>query len=1025
VANASKSQSIPEQSRAVTIIRRRRRRKERKQQAQATSRMWSLFFGGLAFVLIVLPGGVAMGSAAVVYLNASDDVPAALACRLENDAQSAGCVQAINAANTARNVTRLYDRSGERLIHELQDPLNSSSEWVRLDTLPQYLIDATLAVEDPDFYETTGFDAAGMLLGIWENYLIAATPPDFSIPGRLARSIAVNSASGSLPTTAERRAHEIALAAELQRRYSPEQLLEWYLNTTYYGSEAYGIEAAAQIYLGKRAVDLSLDEAALLASIPTAPQYNPFDNQTAARGRQQDTLRMLLNTRKITPESYEAAAAVVTRVQRSTAFLPQIAPDFTVYARRQAERILTDLGLDGARLVAGASSAGGLNIITTLDVDLHYQAECALAIQLARLNNLPEPNSAADGSACFSGLLLPGSDAPIQTGDGAFPDDGRIVVIDARTGELRAMVGAGATVADQPGITLLPIVYLEGFNGGNSLETPATMVFDIPTQFPGAQEGLIYTVPNPDGRFRGVMNLRDAFGSGRLPPAASVAYRQGMGSVLRTAHQIGINSLDENEADLMLLERGGAVSALDITYAYSVFASLGHMRGVQVEPLSRGYRGRDPVAVLRIEDADGNILWEYDTEDAARCGTFATCTILLQEGLAYLITDILADQETRWGITGQGSPLDAPRPTAVVNGLTGDRRDNWTVGYTPDFVVGVHLGRTDASALLLDTYGLRGSASVWRAVMDYLYTRDGMVGGGWIRPDEVIETRVCDKSGLLPNGVCPVESELFMEGTEPRQQDTYWQTVEINSQTGQRATANTAAQFRQDAVYFVPPDEAMDWWRANNQPLPPEDYDTVSRPELFDSVRILSPGLFAYVGGLVEVRGELDTAGLQYFQLSYGEGLNPTTWIDITPQQTTYNPDQPLGVWDTRGLSGLYTLLLVTVTTDNQYESEAIQVTVDNTPPTITLDSSEPGKVYRFPGDTTVQLLANVQDDYALNRVEFYHNGEFLGSDESFPFGFEWRIDGVGEEVFTAAAFDQVGNQADAQVIVQIVRAGS
>src|SRR5690606_24218280 len=131
----------------------------------------------------------------------------------------------------------------------------------------------------------------------------------------------------------------------------------------------------------------------------------------------------------------------------------------------------------------------------------------------------------------------------------------------------------------------------------------ATMVFDVPNQYPGSQEGLIYTFSNPDGAFRGVLNLREAMGAWLIPPAASVAHQTGITNVLKMAHQLGINGLDENRSDLMLLERGGAVSVLDIAYSYSVFASMGDMRGVPAEPVARGYRARNPVAVLRIEDA--------------------------------------------------------------------------------------------------------------------------------------------------------------------------------------------------------------------------------------------------------------------------------------------------------------------------------------------------------------------------------------------------------------------------------------
>jgi membrane peptidoglycan carboxypeptidase len=984
------------------IIRRRRRQQDQRLHARQRITWW-VIISVCALFGVIVPGGIAFGSAASIYLDAAADIPA-----FGENALTIG-------ASTA---TRLYDRTGETLIHTLQDPITrSDANWVRLDTLPRYVIDATLAVEDIDFLETRP-DALGTLGALWQNIFVAPTPPDTSLVGRLARGV-IPARGGSL---ADQRAREVVLIAELQRRYSPQQLLEWHLNSNYYGSEAYGIEAAARIYLDKRAVDLTLDEAALLASIPTAPQYNPFDNEIAARGRQSDTLRVMLNRRLIAPESYEQASAVSTRITSSSTYLPPLAPEFVTTARRQAERILTDQGRDGAGLVA----RGGLRIITSLDLDLYREAECALDAGLARVNGVTASPLTRDGSPCRTASLLPDVSSYSLRSDGdGFPDSGSVIIIDARTGEIRAMVGAAAREAYQPGITLTPIVYLEGFNGGNSLETPGTMIFDIPTQFPGSQDGLIYTVSNADGRFRGVMNIRDALGAALIPPAASIAYRQGMGSILSTAHQIGINSLDDARYDLMLLERGGAVSLLDMAYAYSVFATEGDMRGVQVEPIARGFRSRDPVAVVRIEAADGTLLWRYDSADAARCGSFATCTPLLQDGLAYLINDILADQETRWSVIGQGSPLDVARPTAVVNGVTADRRENWALGYTPDYVVGVHYGRADSTPVTLDDYGLRGAASVWRALMDYAHSRDGIAGSTWQRPDSVVELRVCDKSGLLPNGVCPVYNEIFLDGTQPQIQDSFWQVREINSRTGQLATASTAAEFRSDAVYFVPPDAALDWWRANNQPLPPEDYDTVSRPELFDSVRIFTPSLFAYVGGTVEIRGELDAANLQYYQLSYGQGLNPTEYIDIGGQQTDYAPGEPLALWDTTGLDGLYTLLLVSVAPDNSYESEAVQVTVDNTPPTVSLELAQPDRVYRFPTDDRIEFIATAQDNLAIARVEFFRDGEYLGADEMYPFGLEWRIDSAGVKTFSATVFDQVGNQSSATLTIEVGRAGS
>ncbi len=600
------------------------------------------------------------------------------------------------------------------------------------------------------------------------------------------------------------------------------------------------------------------------------------------------------------------------------------------------------------------------------------------------------------------------------------------MILDASTGAIKSMVGAATDQQYQPGPTLQPFVYLSAFINPSTVDTPATMVFDIPNQFPGSEEGLIYSVTNPDGKFRGPMSLRDAMGAGLLPPAADIANKLGMNTILETAHQLGLNSLDENSYDLMLLERGGQVSLLDVAYSYSVFATLGKMRGVPTEPVARNFRGRDPVAIFEIQDASGNVLWRYDQDEAAQCGTLDVCAPLLKSDLAYLVNDILSDQETRWSILGQGNPLDLSRPGAVVNGVTADHSDDWTVGYTPQYVIGVALNRSDNAPMTLDPFGMDGAAPIWRALMEYVHARANVPSTNWERPDSVVEALVCDISGLLPNNVCPVHTEKFLDGTQPRQTDTYWQIVQINSQTGQRATVNTPPELRQDVHYFVPPaGDATDWWIANNQPLPPQDYDSVSAPRVLQNVHITRPALFDYVGGKVDVYGEIDTSNMQFFQLEYGQGLNPQQWFTIGGQQTQFSADQPVGTWDTTGLDGLYSLRLAVVLNDNSRQSDAVQVTVDNTPPTVTLSSVEPGKIYRWPGDDTISLQADAEDNLTVTRVEFYHNNELLGSKITWPFTLDWHITGLGDQTFTAIAFDGVGNQASSQLTVQVIRAGS
>ena len=983
---------------ATEIIHRRRRRAERKRAQRARNLFWWGLITAFLLVTVVLPAGIAVAGAAVLYSGAAARVPSP---------------EASVRALTSENVTRFFDRTNNALLYSLQDPLGERRRWVEVETLPPYVPALTLLMEDPDFLSEAHFDPLATGASLWANALVETQPPVSGITGRLVRNVIARA-----PLTGEsglnlQRNDEIAMASEIERRYSPEEILEWHLNTSDYGSEAYGIEAAAQIYLGKRSVDLTLAEAALLAAIPNAPQYNPYEDERAARARGLDALRALQTAGRISDEQFAAAAeelAALT-IERSS-FVPQLAPDFMAYARRQAETILDSLGYDGRQMVA----RGGLNITTTLDTDLYLQAECALRQQLARLNGSAEAVSALDGSPCVGAAFLPES---ALTG-GEAPDRGQLVVLDARTGEVRALAGDVADSEFQPGVTLQPFVYLDAFAKPQRPTSPATMVLDVPSSLPGAEEGLLYNVANPNGEYYGPLNLRTAMGAWLNPPAAETAFRQGMSSIVSTARQLGLNSLNEEIYDLMLLERGGSVAPLDLAYAYSVFAGLGQMRGVPVEPVANGFRNRDPVAVREITDASGRVLWSYDAEGAAGCRTLDTCAPLLEDGLAYLVNDIYADAETRWQTLGQENPTALSRPAAVVNGLAGNGTDNWTIGYTPQLVTAVHMDRADDAEMGLTPYALEGAATVWNAVMEYAHARDGLPAANWERPSSVVEQPVCEISGLLPNGVCPTYREVFRDGMQPRQTDTYWQQFEVNSQTGQLATVSTPPGQIAQRRFFVPPAAALSWWQDAGQPLPPQDYDTVSVPQTVSAVRLTGPAAYSYVGGVTNITGEIDLDNLRDFQVSVGQGLNPSQWLELGGRQTVYDPAQPLATWDTTGLDGLYSLLLTATTNDNRTETDAIQVTVDNQPPAVTLVQRDPDKVFRFPADREIALEAQASDNIAISRVEFYHNGQLLGSDENWPYQLDWTIDAAGPHTFRVVVFDAVGNQAEGELVVTV-----
>jgi len=980
------------------VIRRRRNRKQRRQQAAIHNRLWSLLVIGMISLAVILPAIGAFGFIGFLYFRAVSAMP--------SPADTISLDPIIGPTN-------LYDRSGSTLLFSVSDPLGDERAWVNIERLPQYIIDATLQMEDPDYLQAGGFHLDTTLLHMWafineepeqirtENFL------ENSIAGRLAETTLIPAARDSGLQDAML---GILLSADVQRRFTPRRVLEWYLNTTYYGNDAYGIDAAAQIYFDKNALELSLAEVTMLAAIPPAPQFNPFEDEVAARGRQEALLRSMATSGLISDQQLQSALESELALRSDSAHVPRLAPDFAMYAREQAEDILNGIGLDGGRLV----SRGGLRILTTLDMDLYYQSECILRGHLQQLRGASADGvSALTGEACFGNnylITLAGQDSP------APPDAGTALVLDAMTGEILSMVGDAVSFEHQPGPMLHPLVYLSGFLSGNF--NPATMMLDVPQTFPGPQEGLIYAPRNPDGEYRGPLNLRDAMVSGLRTPVTFVADREGLSTVFSIARSIGLNSLaDTNTFDLSLIERGGEVSVLDMTYAYSVFATMGWMQGIDVEPIARNFRSRNPVAILQIEDAQGHILWQYDDEQIR----LSRSNILSPE-MAFLMNDILSDDGTRRNVLGiDDSVLNIGRPAALMNGTTSDGSNSWTIGYTPQLVTGVHLERHDEQPMSLDTHNLQGTAPVWQAIMQYAHDRYNLQAAGWPQPEDIVEFVVCDVSGLVPadGSPCPTRSEKFLAQVYPTQADIYWHTVEVNSDTGQLATVYTPTFLVEEAVYFVPPPAAEEWWRSRNLPLPPEEYDTVSVPDLIRSVELFLPQDFDFVGGTVDIRGSIDTDNMASYQLSFGEGFNPDQWFEIGEPQSTFAEGASLGKWDTSGLDGSYTLRLTVRRTDNTVETDFVPVTVDNTAPTITFDVD---LLYRWPQDSVIPLRANVEDNRAIDRVEFYHNGSLIAVDEEAPYEVDFPIEGVGFENFSASAFDAVGLSTTTDTQVEILR---
>lgn len=975
------------------IIRRRHNRKRRAQHEARRSGLWLTIVVFLPLTLALTPPLALLGLSVWLYAQAASHMPAPHEAVFLNSDQG---------------LTRFYDRGGKHEIHRVDDPLGEGRRWLRLADLPPYVVDAARLAIDPNGPETeSGFAPLETALQLWRYIIGLPLEVERGPTADLTREtmLPLTRASGL-----DQRLLEIVLIAESRRTHSADELLEWRLNSSAYGHDAFGLDAAAQVYFGKGAERLSLNEAAVLVMTAAQPAINPLDDARRSRERGADLLFAMLDAGLIDKAAFDAASAAEITLRASADESAEIAPAFSKYAKRQASGILDRLGLDGARLMA----RGGLRVITTLDLDLQRRADCTLQAHLIGLRGESPTALAAGGAPCpadsLSGLPKEGLAAP--------PDTGALTLIDVSSGEILSLVGDAVAPKYQPAVVLHPFVYMDAFLRREF--TPASMLYDIPRAYPGPAADLIYVPTNPDGRYRGPLLLRDAMAAGLLPPVVQAASVTGMPSALGMAQTLGFTSLDAGRADLDLLERGGAVSVLDAAYAYSVMAASGIMRGIDAPAPLEGHRRLDPVAVLRIEDAAGRVLWSLEQLPVG-----ARQTAIIEPSLAYLVNDILADADARRATLQQPDlELQLDRPAAALDGLSSDRRDSWTVGYTPDLVLAAHLGRDDAGEMSVDAYQRLATAPVWNELMVAAHRTLDLPPRSWTAPADIEEYLVCELSGLLPATTdhCPTRRELAPAGSELRR-DNRWRTVEINRATRQLSTVHTPAELREEVAYFAPPDDIIDWWVENDKPLPPSSYSADREQTSSREVRLTSPADYAYAGASVDVVGVINRAGAESWLLEYGADVNPDRWYPISERRGVDASGSVATTWETILLSGIHTLRLTVDFADGSQLTDSKLLTFDNTPPAVKLQVSDGGDGAAIALGEAVSLSAEVNDNLAIERVEFYRDDELLLADRDWPYGFELEADRAGEARLRALAFDQVGNRAESRLALVFVEA--
>ena len=455
---------------------------------------------------------------------------------------------------------------------------------------------------------------------------------------------------------------------------------------------------------------------------------------------------------------------------------------------------------------------------------------------------------------------------------------------------------------------------------------------------------------------------------------------------------MGITTLNQDYYGLALTLGGGEVKPIDMAYAFGVLANLGVQAGQPVPEVNRrpGHRTLDPVAILRIEDKQGNIIYEYKEPVTEQ---------IIDPALAYLMVDILSDNDARAAAFGSNSVLKRNfenRPIAAKTGTTNNFRDNWTAGFTPQLSTVVWVGNNNNEAMR-DVTGLSGAAPIWNEVM-LAYHADKPVEE-WQRPRGLVEAQVDAVSGLLPSEATPrVITELFLEGTAPTQRDNVHQVFRINRENGKLATVYTPPELVEDRVYEIYPPVASDWVRENGIPQPPTEYDDSIGPAInAGPVAFISPRPYEYVRGGVVITGNATIDGFQLYRIEYGKGLNPTEWRQLGSDSTTPVEGGPLAFWDTTAEEeGLYTLQLTVVRGDQSLERRAIQVTVDNTAPAVRLINPEPNSSYEFVPDPLlndwINYQADAQDNFSMNRVEYYLDNQKVGESTVAPFTFRWNV---------------------------------
>ncbi|MEW5907884.1 MAG: PBP1A family penicillin-binding protein [Patescibacteria group bacterium] len=719
--------------------------------------------------------------------------------------------------------TKIYDRTGKILLWDIHE--NIQRTVITSDKISPHLKNATVAIEDADFYKHRGIDFKGIVRAILVNIgSISLREGGSTISQQLVKNSLLSGEKSFI-----RKTKEVILTLKLERNFSKEKILELYLNEIPYGGNNYGAEAASQHFFGKSASELSLAEAAYLAALPQAPTYySPFGNhRNELETRKNLVLKKMYELGFITKEEEEGAE------KEKAKFIPRgeqkiRAPHFAIHIRSYLEQKY------GEDII----EEKGLRVITTLDYNLQAKAE-EMVKQYAEENKKKFNASNA-----------------------------AMVGIDPKTGQILVMVGSknyfnieeegnfNVTLAHrQPGSSIKPFVYATALKKGF---TPDTIVFDLDTEFntscnsnhqpilgTNITSDQCYSPENYDHLFRGPITFRNALAQSVNVPSVKVLYLAGLKESLQTVREMGITSLDDpNRYGLTLVLGGGEVSLLELTGAYSVFAN----NGVK-NPLT---------GILKIEDSEGNILEEFRS----------TSEKVLEKNVALLISNILSDNDARAPAFGEASYLYFPdREVAVKTGTTNDYRDAWVIGYTPSFALGVWCGNNDNTPMEKKVAGFI-AAPLWHDYFQEVF--NNLVKEKFEKPEKPPASKPFlwgDWRGGITYKIDKISKKLATDFTPPEliEEKPIVQIHSILKWITKDDPLGLMPEHPENDPQFILWEKSVRDWAARQNIAEqtmadiPTEYDNIHKPEYIPKINIVSP-----VSGSIYKKSDILNININY-----------------------------------------------------------------------------------------------------------------------------------------------------------------